>query len=1173
VRLSAVLSRLGDLPRGGRPALEQRLVTVPLRPGDAAGGPPPRADDPPAATGAPTPTDSQWRAIREVDRHVLITAGAGTGKTYTVVGKVLFLLGVEVRGERIAEPLALHDVAAITYTNRAAKELKQDLRTALRAAGRTDDAYEVDLARIGTIHSFCGDLIRTYALRAGRTAPGEVLEEGVALERATEAARDALVEALEDRSIPGLDALLAGHKTADVDRWLVDLMRRADLVRALRASPACTGPERVLVELAVRALARYETQLQREGVIDFDRMVLWTRDLLRDDASIRSALQRRIRVLIIDEFQDVDPVQKEIAYLLGEPASRRADTTRLVFVGDPKQSIYRFRGADVAVWSSVEADFEARDLGMVLPLEENRRSVPAILGFIEATIGRTLDAPLDGATHQPYEVPFRAVRPVRAAGARHAVEILVAPPADKGGRMNAQDARALEAEAIAQRAVALHAEGTPWQDMAVLLSAWTRAHIYRAALERAGVPVYMLRGEGFYDTREVMDLVLALEVVRDPEDDRALIGFLRSPFVGLRDESIAALALAHYAPYARRLDEVALPDEREQARLARAAAWIDDWGVLRDRMSAPALLTEILDRTGYLGHHALRGENGAQAIANVRQFLAFARASGDIGVGDLLRVVKERRARQDRVAEARLHAESDPVLTIASIHVAKGLEWPVVFWADLSNKGRTFGDRLVVLRDRIALGQPDTTVQDQPADWQAERAAYLLEEDAEDRRQWYVAATRARDRLFVSGLLQGNAKAHAAEKMLFGAMPSLATARDGDVVRFGASFLTDDGHGQGHVHGHGGGAASRAGWIDSGAASTDQGQGQGQGQVQDGGAAMPAFPADSGGAAMPASHADARGAAGVGSGVGFEAVVRVLSTAQEEIALVEEPATYATARVGDPASLEVPPPPVVVPVGPPKLSATALLARARCPRRYFFKYVAGLEEPAVPFMKKQIVSAVARGQIVHDVLERWQEEAELAALLEDAIGRFDDNAPPPDTTPGRKYRGELRDEVERVLDHASYSGRLARPGARRELGFLYVHDDATLAQGSIDLATPDATGQGIELVDVKTSQCDAAAAQRKAAEYAPQRDVYATAAAAIAGAPVTRFGFLFSKPGVDVEEEIDPTTASQLRARFAERAAAAACGDYPLTTDPAECRWCGFHRVKLCPGIISAEGA
>src|SRR5690606_24600579 len=118
------------------------------------------------------PTNSQWEAVRACGEHVLVEAGAGTGKTTTVVSRILYLLGVEIRGETFATPVTLADIVAITFTRQAAADLKRDLRQALRECGRRADAYAVDQARIGTIHGFCSDLVNEHALRSGRSPIG-----------------------------------------------------------------------------------------------------------------------------------------------------------------------------------------------------------------------------------------------------------------------------------------------------------------------------------------------------------------------------------------------------------------------------------------------------------------------------------------------------------------------------------------------------------------------------------------------------------------------------------------------------------------------------------------------------------------------------------------------------------------------------------------------------------------------------------------------------------------------------------------------------------------------------------------------------------------------------------------------------------------------------------------
>src|SRR5690606_23152648 len=272
----------------------------------------------------------------------------------------------------------------------------------------------------------------------------------------------------------------------------------ADRLHAIRARGDLTDTEHTVVELALHALARVEERLEARGAVDFDRMIVWTRDLLRDDPGIRRALQRRIRTLIVDEFQDVDPVQKEIAFLLAEPASGRSETTRLMLVGDPKQSIYRFRRADVTVWRSVEREFTERGTGRVLALEESFRSVAPVLGFVDATVGQLLDAPLEGEAHQDFEVPYQPVRSKRSDGPPDlAVEIVVVPPDAEGKLRRTDDVRWIEAEAVARRAAELAAAGVRAGDMAVLLPAWGALDRYQAALERAGLRTYALRAEGF----------------------------------------------------------------------------------------------------------------------------------------------------------------------------------------------------------------------------------------------------------------------------------------------------------------------------------------------------------------------------------------------------------------------------------------------------------------------------------------------------------------------------------------------------------------------------------------------------------------------------------------------------------------------------------------------------
>jgi ATP-dependent helicase/nuclease subunit A len=1045
------------------------------------------------------PNDTQWPPIRNTCDHLLVTAGAGTGKTFTVVGKILFLLGVEIRGERIATPLRLRDIAAITYTNQAAADLKRKLRTGLRDAGRRAEAQEVDLARIGTIHAFCGDVLREFALRSGAALRGRVLDEAEGGALLAEAVRETLLAAAEEGGIEGMDALLGDHSVAKVGGWVAALAGDGDRLARYRSDRERAGPrERALLDLSELARGRMAERLRSEGAVDFDTMIVGTRDLLRGHPEVRRTLQRRIRALIVDEFQDVDPVQREIAYLLGEPGSGRTDTPRVMFVGDPKQSIYRFRRADVTVWSEVERDFAEGGMGRVMPLEESFRTVAPVLAWVDAHIGPILDRPISGDRLQPFEVRFSPVRASRADGpADHAVEYLLVPSDGEGRCRKADETRRIEAEAVAERMLELRLEmeaALPagagesdrrlWSHMAILLSSWSDLAIYQDALERRGIPTYPLRKSGFLDRREVVDLVLALQAIRDPRDDRALLGFLRSPFVNLRDDTLLAIACRARRPYWDHLGGVRVA---EQALLWEGIELIGRYAALRDRVPTAELLGEFLRETGYLAHLALLGDDGLQPLANVRKLLGFVEAHAEASVGELLRQIDASREREDRVEDARLFGEQDDVVTITSVHSAKGLEWRVVFWCDLCRGRNTTSDRLLLGRDALVLGDPDLEAKEQPEAWQAVRRELEQEAEAERKRLWYVAASRARDRLVLSGIPLGRG-ARVSGSPAGELLNDLPVPEPGSAAEFGYTGT------------------------------------------------------------------DGRSYAGV---VRLANPDRLPPLAAEE----ERP-------VAGPSTLVMPRARVGVATGRPRHSATELLTFSRCQRKHWYQYVAGVREPVprgVGGTATVGMSAVVHGQVVHDVLEHLRTLEELDGLIGDSVERWDEGWPSRPDAERERLQDELRQEIRRVADHPEFRRLAEHPTARRELGFLYIASEEHHAVGSMDLAAVD--GDGVAVLDLKTSDIPASEAPAVAAKYGLQRDVYLAAAKAIGGLPVNRFGFHFSRPGVQVAGSIDAVEAEAATERFHSTADEIGVGVPALAEDPAHCVRCGYRAPGWCPGL------
>ena len=1034
-----------------------------------------------------TPTESQWEAIRAVDRHVLVAAGAGTGKTSTVVGRVLYLLGVGIRGQVCDSPLELRDIGAITYTNAAAADLKRKLRQELRAAGRRGLACQVDSARIGTIHGFCGDILREFALRGGWSPTVRVLEETDGAALVSDAVHDTVLAALEDRSVQGLEALFASWPVGNVEGWVSRLVGESARLDRIAAERSGLGPlEQSVVDLALLARGEVNRRLHEAGAVDFDRMIVWTRDLLARDPLVLRTLQRRLRTLIVDEFQDVDPVQKEIAYLLGDPASGRRETTRLMLVGDPKQSIFRFRRADVTVWRSVQDDFAGGALGQVMALEDNFRSVEPLLAFVDATVGRVLDSPIDGKTLRSFEVEYRPVRPAREAargGDDAPVELLFVTAPD-GEKPKADEIRAAEAAAVARRACELHQHGIAWRDMAVLLPAWTATELYEAALRGAGIPTYALRGDGYFDRREVLDLILALETLRDPRDDRALLGFLRSPFVGLRDETLLAIARQADQPY---WDYLHVVEVKEQALLDRARALLEEHVALRDRVPTDRLLESLLERSGYLAHLLVLGADGRQALANLRKFVRIARQSPESSVGDFLRTLREARDRGAREGDARLYGEGENVLTITSIHSAKGLEWQVVFWCDLLRKPQGVTGDILIGHDRIVLRDPEREPKDQPLHYRSLKQDEEAEQYAERKRLWYVAATRARDRLILSGLCEEKLPEGCPGGAIMGALDE-ATVEDGARVKY------------------------------------------------------------------------------VGQGLNaFHAVVRTCEVETEDDAGAD------AAAVGpefEPQPLPELLPALAAPVGRARHSATELMLHARCARRHWFRYIARLREPPVERSGPAYMSAIARGQIVHEVLELLEREDELEPLLDAAIGRWQ----PDDIAPETPQRGELRErlraEVLAVSGHPEYRALADRSTARRELAFLAILGPDQVAEGKVDLAALE--GDQLGVLDVKTGGADEETARRKAQGYALQRDTYVTALEHISGLKVGRFAFQFSAAGVQVSEGVTEAGRQAAAAGIRRTLEEMALGKPALTKHPADCRWCGYQRVGWCEGVSPA---
>ncbi|MEJ2211585.1 MAG: UvrD-helicase domain-containing protein [Anaerolineae bacterium] len=500
-----------------------------------------------------------------------------------------------------------------------------------------------------------------------------------------------------------------------------------------------------------RALAEYDRAREERSALDFDDLEAMAAGLLTGDAAVRARWQGQIEGVLVDEFQDTNARQRQIVYALSgfqaPPGSGAGPASSSLFVvGDAKQSIYRFRGADVAVFRQVQADVAAaggRQVNLDLTFRAHEPLVETLNALLAPILGSEAEA------GQPFQVPFAPLRADRQAPRPGSSGPFVEFHLGLGD--NADEGRQVASRALAARLHELHdGGGLAWGDVALLFRASTAFPYYEDALEAAGIPFVTVAGRGFYERPEVRDLLNALAALADPWDDAALAGLLRSPAVGLTD---AALYRLRFGPDGRRrglwaaLQAAPLElDPAGEERAALALNLIRDVASLAGRVPVGRLLKRLLDTTGFRAALALSG--GERLLRNVDKLVDDAYLSGLVSVSEFLEYVRTLRDVGARESEAPTSAEG--AVQLMTVHKAKGLEFPLVVIADAARSEPSGTAPVAVESDwGVLLDLRDGDARSVMYRLAAERQAEM--EEAESRRLLYVAATRARERLIVSG--------------------------------------------------------------------------------------------------------------------------------------------------------------------------------------------------------------------------------------------------------------------------------------------------------------------------------------------------------------------------------------------------------------------------------------
>jgi ATP-dependent exoDNAse (exonuclease V) beta subunit len=801
----------------------------------------------------PRLTVDQQNAVERRRGSLLLSAGAGSGKTSVLVERFVRA----VHEDRIPPGRIL----AITFTDRAAAELRERVRARLRELGDRELARESERAPIGTIHAFCARVLRAHGVAAGLDPAFEVLDEartadlreasfavalrpflgtagpaGVdllaaygadglqasildvhdvlrtrgeraprlpAVAGAPEGAIAALRRRLSAAAVAARDEIVAaGTSSAAAERALTAL-GRADALAAAAAGdgpalpaecaelsiPAANGAlggaacaaYREAVQAFTRACAdrhavaalrlldtllagygdAYAAAKRRRGAVDFDDLEIEAAALLAGNGDVRRAWSERFELLMIDEFQDTNPRQLGIL--------RALERDNLFTVGDEFQSIYGFRHADVTLFRERRGSLAAS--GAALRLADNFRGRRELLEAVNAVFSPLFGddfAPLVAGRDTPEDPAPR-------------VELLVTDQrgwddaaADPAGELpDAPRWRQAEARLLAQRIADLVADGTTPGDVAVLLRATGDVPVFARALEEHGVPALVSDAGGFWSAQEVIDCLAYLAALANPLDDVALYGVLAGPFAGVGSDALALLARARtgggraWDALTRLFGERRVEGEPELDALRDAfgpgdAAALSAFALFlaRERRLAPRRpIGELLEHVGArCGYEArlLALPFGERRLANVRKLVrlagAYERGEGG-GLRGFVDHAERRRASGAREPDAPVADSDAGAVRLMTIHAAKGLEFDVVAVADLGRQGR--GDVPNLLVDGSEVGLRLQTLDGSGSvgalDFDALRERRLVLEAEEERRILYVAMTRARERLLLSG--------------------------------------------------------------------------------------------------------------------------------------------------------------------------------------------------------------------------------------------------------------------------------------------------------------------------------------------------------------------------------------------------------------------------------------
>jgi ATP-dependent helicase/nuclease subunit A len=555
---------------------------------------------------------------------------------------------------------------------------------------------------------------------------------------------------------------------------LIDVLERKKTLLSLSADPdhtlmaASISLLRHLSPVFRRYLGIVTATKAQAGGLDFSDLIFHARRIFTEERELVSThFMQRFRYILVDEFQDTDPAQFEI--VLAIAGDLQPTTDCLFIVGDPKQSIYLFREADVTRFKEAQDLVLSTCQGHVINLDTSFRSTKEVLGLTNSIFSR-----LFASAEKPWEFGYEPIR-TSAARSGHSghIELMLPQKGEdtKSGRHN-------EADMVARRIRSL-VNGTPaevyeeekdrtftrrraqYGDIAILLEQRTNLPIYLSALNRYGIPYYVHGGTGFYERQEILDIYNTLAYLENQRSNIHLAGLLRSPYMGISDADLYLASTEKGFSFREKFFNYGINGSSDSC--TRAVALLMKWESYAGRCGLVALIRMILlDSGAYTLYSSL--PEGVAILANIEKLVRIAAKREEDGQYSLSSFIADLRLsmeEEEREGEAPLDSLAQNTVNIMTVHAAKGLEFPIVFVPDMAMAFRERSDPIMSGDDprMVGIKVPDPVHQYKASAspvFQLLKALEGQKERAERKRLFYVAITRARDILVMSGIPPDN---------------------------------------------------------------------------------------------------------------------------------------------------------------------------------------------------------------------------------------------------------------------------------------------------------------------------------------------------------------------------------------------------------------------------------